>query len=53
MTLERVSTYIIEIVHALQAQASLPLTFWYEACATVVHLINQLATPILASKSPC
>ena len=49
---ERKNRYILEITRALLIESKIPKSFWPEAIATAVYLINCLPTKILASKLP-
>lgn len=49
---ERTHWHIVETGLILLAQSGMPFTYWIEAFATAVHLINRLPTPILNHKSP-
>ncbi|KAL6326284.1 hypothetical protein AAG906_004781 [Vitis piasezkii] len=49
---ERRYRHIVEIGLSLLTHASMPLTFWTYAFATVVYLINRMPTPTLHLSSP-
>lgn len=48
---ERKHRHIIETSLTLLAQSKLPLKFWWEACETVVYLLNRLPTYVFNHKS--
>lgn len=49
---ERKHRHIVETGLSLLSTAQMPLTYWPEAFATAVYLINRLTTPLLAHQSP-
>ena len=49
---ERKHRHIVETGLSLLSAASLPLTFWPQAFATSVFLINRMPTPVLLNQSP-
>lgn len=49
---ERKHRHVIETGLTLLAQASMPLSFWWDAFSTAVYLINGLPTNVLQGKSP-
>jgi len=49
---ERKHRHLINTTLVLQAESTLPKTFWDEACLTSCYLINRLSTPVLKNKSP-
>ena len=48
----RKNRYILEITRALLIESNIPKSFWPEAIATAVYLLNRLPTGILNFKSP-
>ena len=49
---ERKHRHIVETAITLLAQATLPLDFWYYACAHAVFLINRMPCKVLSMVSP-
>lgn len=49
---ERKHRHIVETGLSLLSTANMPLTFWPQAFATAVFLINRLPTPVLSNLSP-
>ncbi|KAL5763324.1 hypothetical protein ACOSP7_019588 [Xanthoceras sorbifolium] len=49
---ERKHRHIIEMALTLLAYGGMPLKFWYDACCTIIFLINNLPTPLLRFLSP-
>jgi histone deacetylase 1/2 len=49
---ERKHRHIVETGLALLAHSSMPLTFWDEAFATAVHLINRMPTRVIDNATP-
>lgn len=49
---ERKHQHVVEMGLTLLAQASMPLSFWWDAFLTATMLINGLFTPVLNDKSP-
>ena len=49
---ERKNRYILEITRAFLIESKIPISFWPEAIATSVYLINRLPTKILNFKTP-
>ena len=44
--------HIVELGLTLLAQASMPLSFWWNAFASTIFIINKLPTQVLSHKSP-
>ena len=49
---ERKNLYILEITRSLLIDSNIPKSFWPEAVATAVYLLNRLPTGILNFKTP-
>lgn len=49
---ERKNRILLEITRALIIESRVPNTFWPEALATAIYLINRLPTKILKFKTP-
>ncbi|GAB2267282.1 hypothetical protein Dimus_038662 [Dionaea muscipula] len=49
---ERKNRHIKETAVTMMQQASLPVSFWYHACAFATFLINRMPTPVLGMSSP-
>lgn len=49
---ERKHRHIVETGLSLLSTAKMPLTFWPEAFATAVYLINRMTTHVLQNQSP-
>lgn len=49
---ERKNRYILEITRAFLIESKIPKSFWPEAIATAVYLMNRLPTHILNFKTP-
>ena len=48
---ERKNRYILEIIRALLIESNIPKSFWPEAIATAVYLLNRLPTGTLNFKT--
>lgn len=49
---ERKNRHLLDVVHTLMLESSVPPRFWVEALSTVVYLINHLPSPTLHLDSP-
>ena len=46
------SNYLLDVVHTLLLQSSVPPKLWVEALSTVVYLINRLSSNVLNFETP-
>lgn len=49
---ERRHRQLVEVGLTLLAQASMPLSYWWEAFTTATYLVNRLPTTVLEDQSP-
>jgi hypothetical protein len=49
---ERKNRHLLDVVHTLLLESSVPSKFWVEALSTAVYLINRLPSQVLNFDSP-
>ena len=49
---ERKNRHLLDVVHTILLESSVPSMFWVEALKTATHLINCLPSQVLQMESP-